>query len=407
MPRSSLHTLDRRSIFSQRRRRRRAIAASVVAACLVLGAGGIAFALVKARRQAPVHQASTASVTTATAETTPAPSATSTVAATPTPEPSAPPPITIAAVGDLMFDRNVRVLIGKQGGAAPLARVASTLSAADVTVGNLESMISKEGTPVPDKDPTLHGDPRAIEGLTAAGFDALSLANNHVLDFGAPALLDTVAKLDRAGIAHAGAGANQSAAWTAASFERGGARVAYLAFSHIVPPGFIAQPSRAGLASGRTDLARVTSAISEAKKTHDYVLVSFHWGIEYVDDANAEQVKVAHAAIDAGADLVLAHHPHVIQAVERYRRGLIAYSLGDFVFDHYSVKTGEAFILGAELGPNGVANATATPVYLDSYGRPEVVTGTHATSILTRLKAISAKRMTTVTLSGDIARIQP
>ena len=124
-----------------------------------------------------------------------------------------------------------------------------------------------------------------------------------------------------------------------------------------------------------------------------------------MDDCNAEQVADAHRAIDAGADMVLAHHPHVIQAVEYYNGKLIAYSLGDFVFDHYSRKTGEAFVLEAELGPSGIGAVTVSPVYLDSYGRPEYVTGSAASVILERLKAISAKRNTVVEITGDTAQV--
>jgi len=105
--------------------------------------------------------------------------------------------------------------------------------------------------------------------------------------------------------------------------------------------------------------------------------------------------------------MVLSHHPHVIQAVEYYKGRLIAYSLGDFVFDHYSRKTGEAFILDAKLGPDGVTDVKATPVYLDGYGKPEFVTGSEATVILERLKLISAKRSTLVSIDGNTATVSP
>lgn len=321
--------------------------------------------------------------------------------------PSEPPTLTIAAVGDMIFDRKVKALVASQGGEAPLAAVASRLAGADVTVGNLESTLSDGGTRNTAKDVTFRGHPEGIRGLRLAGFDLLSMANNHVLDYGAQPLLDTVAALDSAGIGHAGAGANQTAAWEPAVIERDGATVAYLAFSHIVPAGFIAQPDRAGLASGKNDEALTLEAIRRAAAENDYVLVSFHWGVEYQDDANGAQVTWAHKAIDAGADMVLAHHPHVIQGIERYNGGLIAYSLGDFVFDHYSRKTGEAFILEAELGPHGVANAVAVPVYLDGNGKPEFVDGSSAASIIDRLSAISKKLGTTVATEGSTGRVLP
>ncbi|MBC7266674.1 MAG: CapA family protein [Coriobacteriia bacterium] len=320
---------------------------------------------------------------------------------------SRPATLTVAAVGDMIFDRRVASLIAASGGRAPLARVASLLSRADITVGNLESPLSSRGSRNLEKDVTFRGDPRGVEGLAAAGFDFLSLANNHVLDYGPDALADTVALLDQHGIGHAGAGADRSAAWRPAAAERNGARVAFLSFSHILPAGFVATDSKAGLARGRGNMDAVCEAIRQAKSENDYVIVSFHWGVEYQDDCNAEQVRDAHAAIDAGADMVLSHHPHVIQAVERYKGRLIAYSLGDFVFDHYSRKTGEAFVLQAELGPDGVGAVRIVPVYLDVNGRPEVVTGEAARVILERLRAISAKHGTTVVLHGDEAEVAP
>jgi poly-gamma-glutamate synthesis protein (capsule biosynthesis protein) len=305
----------------------------------------------------------------------------------------------------MIFDRNVKTLISKRNGKAPLARVAKRLAKADLTIGNLESPLSSRGSRDTNKDVTFRGDPRAIDGLTAAGFDFISLANNHVLDYGPKALTDSIQLLDDAGIAHAGAGKDRSAAWKPTVVETGDASTAYLAFSLIVPAGFIAQPNRAGLASGRWDVSLIERAIKRAKRDHDYVVVSFHWGVEYEDDANTGQTRLAHRAVKAGADMVLAHHPHVIQGVEIYKRRLIAYSLGDFVFDHYSRKTGESFILNANLGPDGVSDVTVVPTYLDEYGRPAVVRGQAAAQILSRLKKISRRLHTTVVINGDTANV--
>jgi poly-gamma-glutamate synthesis protein (capsule biosynthesis protein) len=316
----------------------------------------------------------------------------------------------VAAVGDMLFDRQVKALIKSSGGEAPLAHVATHLSAADVTVGNLETPLATSGTRNPVKEPkyAFRGDPAAIDGLKASGFDAVSLANNHALDYGPDALAETIASLDQSGIGHAGAGANSAVAWAPATVTLAdGTRVAYLAFTQIVPPGYLASADRAGVASARSGNRTVTDAVKAAKKDHDYVLVSFHWGVEYESTATAGQVALAHKAIDAGADMVLAHHPHVIQGVEFYKDRLIAYSLGDFVFDHYSRETGESFILDAQLGPDGVTNATATPVYLDAHGAPEYVQGKHAETILTRLKSISKRLGATVEIDGAKARLMP
>lgn len=321
--------------------------------------------------------------------------------------PSAPATVTVSAVGDMIFDRKVGALVASSGGLAPLRHVAGLLERADITVGNLESPLSSGGTPNTAKDVIFRGDPRGIEGLKASGFDFLSLANNHVLDYGPAALEDTVALLDGAGIGYAGAGSDRTEAWKPAVRRVRGASVAFLSFSHILPAGFVATDSRAGLAAGRGNMEAVAEAIRAANEEYDYVLVSFHWGVEYEDYANGDQVRDARTAIDAGADMVLSHHPHVIQGIEFYGNGLIAYSTGDFVFDHYSRKTGEAFILDAELGPAGVSNVVCTPVYLDTHGAPDVVTGDEATVILERLKAISSPHGTSVEIENDIARVIP
>ncbi|MHB1135660.1 MAG: CapA family protein [Coriobacteriia bacterium] len=390
-----------------RRRKRRVVLA--LGAVGVLAAGSvIAWILthLPASEPAPV----TAAVSKPSMTVKPAVPSEPTASAEPTIPalPSGPGTITIAAVGDMHFDRNVRRYIGQNGGASPLKHVAERLAAADIAVGNLESTISDLGERNAEKDYTFKGDPRGIEGLTLAGFDFLSLANNHVLDCGPEAMLDSIARLDSAGIGHAGAGADKGVAWTPAVREIDGTTVAFLGFSHILPAGFVATDARAGFARGRGNMDAVEDAIRAAKEQYDYVLVSFHWGVEKEDYVNGDQVADAHRAIDAGADMVLSHHPHVIQAMEYYNGKFIAYSMGDFVFDHYSRKTGEAFILEAELGPAGVANVRAVPVYLDdTYGIPDYVTGSAANVILERLKVLSAERRTTVTIDGGIARILP
>jgi poly-gamma-glutamate synthesis protein (capsule biosynthesis protein) len=378
-----------------------------VALLAALGAG--AFGLTALIDDAPERAAREPALTRAVAPPTLGPSVAdfATEAAGAVVSASRPATLTVAAVGDMIFDRRVKSLVQTAGGTAPLADVASHLASADIAVGNLESPLSSRGTEKTEKDVRFRGDPRGVEGLAASGFDFVSLANNHVLDWGPVALSDTTALLKDKGIGYAGAGSNRAAAWTPAVVERGGASVAFLGFSHILPPGFVATKSSAGLAQGRNNMDAVVEAITEAKAKHDYVLVSFHWGVEYADDCNGDQVRDAHRAIDAGADMVLSHHPHVIQALELYKGKLIAYSLGDFVFDHYSRKTGEAFILDAELGPHGTGAIRVTPVYLDGNGKPEFVSGTAARNILDRLKLISAKRGTAVTITGDTAVVTP
>jgi poly-gamma-glutamate synthesis protein (capsule biosynthesis protein) len=135
------------------------------------------------------------------------------------------------------------------------------------------------------------------------------------------------------------------------------------------------------------------------------VIVSLHWGTEYQSSANSHQVTLAHRLVDAGADLVLGHHPHVIQAMEVYNDRLIVYSLGDFIWDRHSTRaTGEAYVLQVSIPLDGPPWGTMTPVYLsNSTGVPAVVTGSEAAAILDRLTRLSAARGLQLNREGDIA----
>ncbi len=318
---------------------------------------------------------------------------------------STPPTITVAAVGDIMFSGSAGRLVSAKGPKAPFTSTAKILRSADVTVGNLETALSRRGAPVRGKTFTFRGTPRAATGLKWAGFDFLSLANNHARDYGATALRDTIRTLDSAGIAHAGAGKNRKAAWKPAIIERNGATIAFLGFSQIGPGNFAATSSRSGTAYTMNRTA-VNRAIKAAGKKADYVIVSFHWGIEKDYSANARQVADGRAAIRSGADLVLSHHPHVIQGVEFYKRGLIAYSLGNFVFSPGSTQGRDSMILRLTLSPKGVSKVSAVPVRINS-GRPVVQKGAGAKRIIRIVKSTSKARGTRVTRSGSIAKLKP
>jgi len=313
--------------------------------------------------------------------------------------------LTVAVGGDVMMDRRVSEMIESEGGAAPLEDVAPILKRAEVAIVNLETPLSSRGEAAAGKDVTFRGNPDGIEALVKAGVDVVGLANNHALDYGDVALDDTIDLLDKHKIAHAGAGANAKEAWRAAIIRKKGKSIAYLAWSYIEPGGFVAGDDSAGIAGAKQRTDDIAAAIRKATRQADFVIVSFHWGVEYTDYPIDVQKELAHVSIDAGADMVASHHPHVIQGIEMYKNRLIAYSLGDFVFDHYSRKTGEAFILEATISRTKTLKARAIPVYLNESGKPEVVTGDEADAILSRLKSISEGFGTKMRIAKDVATI--
>lgn len=318
--------------------------------------------------------------------------------------------ITFASTGDLMFAREVGTFVDANGGAAALANVASELSSPDVTIANVEAPLTDdESDALIGKDVYWMSRPAGIEALKVAGIDVVSLANNHIMDYGTAGLEDTLEALDGAGILHAGAALTESAAGEPAELEVDGVRIAFFSWTDIIPDNFLAYGDSAGVVSARMNMDDACKRVSEAKETHDIVIVAMHWGVEYqpyIDEA--QQQAPAHKLVDAGADVIVGNHPHVIEGIEFYNGALISYSQGDFVCDHFSRETGESFILNFTLTQDGVQDVSATPVYLDDeHGIPSIVTGSHAQSILGRLEEISAGMNSSFAMENDVAYIKP
>ena len=258
------------------------------------------------------------------AEPAPAP----TPVPTPTPAP-APRGITVGLVGDLMFARDVVTLMQWYGTGYPFERVAPLLADVDLLVGNLEGTFTDRGQRL-DKYYTFRAPPELAGALRDAGFDAVSLANNHAVDFGPVSLADTRRALDAVGVSHFGAGDDAAAAIRPLAVEAGGLRLALLGFSAVRSSVF-AGASAPGVARASVDAVR--EAVSAAARAADFVIVTFHFGREYDPLPTSEQRLLARAAADAGAALVAGHHAHVLQPWERRGDAVILYGLGNFVFD--------------------------------------------------------------------------
>jgi len=252
---------------------------------------------------------------------------------TATPEPTATPdtrPVTLAMTGDVMLARTVNSQILATHDQFPFNHTASFLRGFDLTVGNLECVVSALGRPEP-KEFTFEADPRGFARVAAAGFDIVSLANNHSGDYGKDAFLDMLTHLPAHGLQPLGGGANLAAAHAPVIRRVRSTRVGFLAYCEIGPENFAAGPSIPGHAwldpdAMRADLAALRPQV-------DFIVVFTHWGIEYQTIETDHQRALAHLAIDAGADLVAGAHPHVRQPAEMYQGKLIVYSLGNFVFD--------------------------------------------------------------------------
>jgi poly-gamma-glutamate capsule biosynthesis protein CapA/YwtB (metallophosphatase superfamily) len=364
----------------------------ILAAFLLLTAGGESGDEASAgpTTSLPVASAQVTAAARVTTTTTVAPTTSSTTTSSTTTS-TLPPPLTVAAGGDVMGDRGPGNYMDAHGGASVFAKVTPYFEKAQLAFVNLEGPISNVGARQAGKEYTFRARTALADGLVSAGIDVVSMANNHVLDYGQAALKDCLLRLNRAGVAHAGAGLNSTSAAAPAMLVTRAGSVSVLAYTSIIPGGFAATSSHGGVNPVTEDHARIVKAIKAAAKKTDFVVVSVHWGTEYKSQANSEQRALAHQMIDAGADLIIGHHPHVIQGLEVYHDKLIAYSLGDFVFDHWSRATGEAFILQVSLRDEGPPAVNIVPVYVgDSTGVPAAVTGDEADAILGRLVKLSA-----------------
>jgi poly-gamma-glutamate synthesis protein (capsule biosynthesis protein) len=217
----------------------------------------------------------------------------------------------------------------------------------------------------------FRADPRAIAGLAFAGFDVLSVANNHIWDFGPVAFTDTLTHVASAGIAAVGGGADLARARAPVVRTAGGSRVAFLAYTNLLPASAGAGQAKPG--ANLYDERSFAEDIAVARGMADIVVVSFHAGEEYQTAPNDWQTRVYRAAVDAGADLVIGHHPHVVQPVERYRNGWIAYSLGNFVFDqNFSAATMSGLMIEATVQGERVLSVREIPVRISRQYRPSL-----------------------------------
>ncbi len=231
-----------------------------------------------------------------------------------------------------MFSRGVRdEMIASHDPALPLRKIAPLLASADLVFVNLESPFSDRGS-YHQQGLIFHAPPDAVAGLQLAHVAIVSTANNHSRDCGAHGVDFTVEWLCAHGIAAVGSGASEGQAHRGIILERNGVKFGFLGYTYDQQNGNWRDiDPRIAI----TDTVALTEDVRELRKRSDVVIVSMHNGIEYTTKPTQRQIDFAHAAIEAGATLVIGHHPHVIQPTERYRRGLIFYSLGNFVFDQF------------------------------------------------------------------------
>lgn len=249
-------------------------------------------------------------------------------------------PVNLVFSGDILLSDHVMNAY-KNGGIRSVldSQFQSVIDEADIFMANEEFPFSTRGTPAEDKQFTFRADPSLVSIFKELGIDIVTLANNHAMDYGTDALLDTCETLDKAGIARVGAGKHLEEAKAPVILEAQGKKIGFLGASRVIPVGsWNATSTKPGMLT-TYDPKILVDEIRKLREQCDYLVVYVHWGIERKETPEDYQRSLGKQYIDAGADVVIGSHPHVLQGVEYYKGKPIVYSLGNFIFGSSIPKT--------------------------------------------------------------------
>lgn len=266
--------------------------------------------------------------------------------------------------GDVIFGKGISQIVRVRGIGYLFEEVAPILRDADWTILNMEGCISTRGVPL-DKEYTFRAPPELAQHLRLAGVSMVSLGNNHSVDYGKLALLDTTEHLWRAGMWWAGAGANRQVAAQPVYVDFGHLRVGIICFTAVVPRYFPAGKKTPGVAI----LSDILPVLPQARRNADVLIAIPHWGDEGKTQPNAKQRRIVRTLADAGVDLIVGHHPHVVQGYERVGKAHVFYSVGNFIHTPRSRLSRQAVLVEAEVSKAGVVAMHAIPLWLEG-GRP-------------------------------------
>ncbi len=275
--------------------------------------------------------------------------------------------------GDIMLDRGVRNSVNKNfnGDYSALFNNLGILKKSDIAFANLEGPASDTGKDIHNLY-SFRMDPSSVPALKGAGLSIVSVANNHVGDWGRDAYSDTLMNLKENEVLYAGGGANENEAEQPTVIEKYGMKIGYLGFSDVGPEGMQAGVNEAGVLLANNP--RFDQIIKNASKQVDFLIVSFHFGVEYQTKHNVRQELLAHRAIDDGAKIIIGTHPHVVEDTEVYKNGYIAYSLGNFIFDQgFSSDTMQGMLLQIKLNRDGSMSVNKDIVKLNNFFQPNKI----------------------------------
>lgn len=287
---------------------------------------------------------------------------------------STPQLVSVLFLGDVMPSRGVANQIEKNNDLYfPFQYIKDELLNNDFVFANLESPVI-DGKKIYAGQMAFRTNENMISVLKEMNFSVVSLANNHMLDMGQRGLLNTLKVLTENKIQYVGAGENNEKARESKIIEKNGIKIAFLAYNDddVILATNEATENRPGTVF--MDLEGLKKDVAEAKSLADFVVVSMHSGNEYQTNPNQRQIDFAHTAIDSGADLIIGHHPHIIQKYEQYGDGYIFYSLGNCIFDQmWSEETREGVMIKIVFSKERIEEMKATPFLIENYSQPRII----------------------------------
>jgi poly-gamma-glutamate synthesis protein (capsule biosynthesis protein) len=313
-----------------------------------------------------------------------------------------PETLSFTFTGDVLLGSTVANLLAQHGESYPYEKIGKKLKSSDLTIGNLETPVTDRTLPPEEKEYVYQTSPTTLQGLVDNGYDLFNLANNHTMDLGPEGLLDTIKHLDRYQLHHVGAGKNAEEAYEPVFIEKNGYRIGFIGLSRVIPePGWAAGVNHPGLAITYNP-ERALEVIRETAENADFVVVLVHWGIELHEQPELYQIQLGHRYIDAGANLVVGSHPHVVQGFEAYHNGWIAYSLGNFIFTTSNhPATWESMLLDVTWSKESGADLKCLPLYI-KWAQPRLMAGEQRQLMLEKLNRLSIN--TSVNPDGSIRK---
>ncbi len=309
---------------------------------------------------------------------------------------------TIIASGDTMMGSWAEDVISDSGYAYPFQRITPLIGDADIFFTNLEAPFGTTGQPF-EKKFNFQVKPDLVNVLLAGNINLVSLANNHTMDYGPDCLKETIETLDKHQIKYAGAGLNLKEARKSAILSISNKKVGFLSYSLTFPEEFWATDTTAGTCFPWEEFTMAD--VKALKDSCDFVIVSCHWGQELRDTPKDYQKELAHKLIDNGADLILGHHPHVVQGIEFYKDKFIAYSLGNFIFGSYSESARDSFLLKTIVQDDNQMTAQIVPINVYNKVvdfRPEPLDGLQKKQFLDKMRRLSLElNADSIGINGD------